>query len=83
MFFFVLFQTCSKIPIEEPFDEFNSELRWFVHQKEASDLLERSSNLIPKIPPFTAASYDSVNGEYLNSITPNSVLDQLCVRLRD
>lgn len=76
---FFLLQTSHQLFVDEPSKEFSSQLRWFVNQKEAWDLLQGCKNITPKIPPFVVTHYDAVNIEEYDSVTPDSVLDQLNV----
>ncbi|KAG4069437.1 hypothetical protein HA402_001736 [Bradysia odoriphaga] len=68
--------SCNKLFIEGPSIELNSPLRWFVHQKEALDLLQEIS-LVKRPPPFFVVNYSSANNDDLTSVTPNSLLHQL------
>ncbi|KAJ6644319.1 Trans-1,2-dihydrobenzene-1,2-diol dehydrogenase [Pseudolycoriella hygida] len=72
--------TSTKIFTEKATHEFDSELRWFVHQTEALDLILNGRRKRPKCPPFTVTLYDRQNGDEVSSATPESVLDQLNVR---
>ncbi|KAJ6628675.1 hypothetical protein Bhyg_17253 [Pseudolycoriella hygida] len=50
--------TLQKISVQESTESFDSELRWFVHQAEALDLIRNGRIIKPKTPPFIVSLYD-------------------------